>query len=153
MDHTIVSDKHTSSTVMIISDSESNMETGVKAINPLELLTVDYLKEKAEVIDGAAYCVVDASLPREVLEHLVDHHQETVFFIDPASETESEKLQDFISKFDIVKPNQQEAETLSEMTIDDVKDAKKAAKKLVENGVQHVFITMDDGGDGILQQR
>lgn len=146
MDHTIISDKYASSTVMIISDSEKEAETGVKAINPLELITIDYLKEKASVIDEAAYCIVDASLPREVLEHLEDYHKKTVFFIDPASETESERLQHFIGKFEIVKPNQQEAETLSGVKIVDVTDAKKAGQKLIEKGVRHVFITLDDGG-------
>jgi len=146
VDHTIVSDNYTSSIVLIISDAEKDMKTGVKAINPLELLTVDYLKEKASVIDGAAYSVVDASLPKDVLEHLGNHHKETVFFIDPASEVESEKIQDLIGEFEIVKPNQEEAEALSGVTIDDVEDAKVAAQKLIEKGVQHVFMTMADGG-------
>jgi len=146
MNHTIVSDNYTSSTVLIISDAEKEMKGGVKAINPLELLTVDYLKEKASVIEGADYCVVDASLPKEVLEHLADQHKETVFFIDPASETESDKIQDLIGKFEIVKPNQEEAAALSGVTIDDVEDAKAAAQKLIKKGVQHVFMTMADGG-------
>lgn len=146
MAHTVVSDNYTSSTVIEISDRDGTMKTGVKAANPLELITVDYLKKKASVIDEADYCVVEASLSEDVLEYLGNNHKNTVFFVDPASKKDTKKLLNHIGKFDIVKPNQTEAEVLTGITIENAKDAKKAAEMLIEKGVRKVFITLDDGG-------
>jgi len=144
--HTIVSTNDTSSTVIEIFDRDGAMKTGVKAPNPLELITIDYLKKKASVIDEADYCIVDASLSEDVLEYLGNNQKNTVFFVDPASKKDTEKLLDFIGKFEIIKPNQTEAEVLSGMTIENAEDAKKAAQKLNKKGVRQVYITLDDGG-------
>ena len=48
----------------------------------------------------------------------------------------------------LIKPNLEELGELFDTEITDIKDAHNYAKKLLENGIQHVIVSM--GGDGAL---
>ena len=68
-------------------------------------------------------------------------------FADPVSTAKAEKLRPVLGKLHTLKPNRMEAELLSGVTIRDEADVQKAAKVLLNKGVQQVYISL--GSDGM----
>ena len=68
-------------------------------------------------------------------------------FVDPVSTAKAEKIRDLLPYIHTLKPNKLEAELLSGIPIRGKADVQRAARKLLDEGVQRVFISM--GGEGV----
>lgn len=135
------------STYVYISDERGEMSVAVSDMEICERLTPEFFAEKLYVLNNAALVVADANLPELSLEYLAENLT-VPLFVDPVSAAKSEKLKNILPHIHTLKPNGFEAELLSGIPIVDRNSARRAARKLIDLGVQRVFISL--GKEGFL---
>ena len=74
------------------------------------------------------------------------HHCTAPLLVDPVSTVKAEKVRPILGKLHTLKPNRLEAELLSGVAIRDLPSARQAAGKLLETGLQRVFISLGTQG-------
>ena len=84
-------------------------------------------------------------LPAGALAYLADHCTAPLL-VDPVSTVKAEKVRPILGKLHTLKPNRMEAESLSGMKITDRASARRAAEKLLETGLERVFISLGEEG-------
>jgi pseudouridine kinase len=111
-------------------------------------LTPDTIYDRLDVFQGARTVVLDNNLPLESLETVIDICTEARVSIcaDPTSRFLAPRFKPLLNRFNLITPNQREAEVLCDATIDSVDEALAAARKLVRLGVKMAMITMGDMG-------
>ena len=87
--------------------------------------------------------VADANLPAGALAYLADHCTAPLL-VDPVSTVKAEKVRPILGKLHTLKPNRMEAESLSGVKITDRASARRAAEKLLETGLERVFISLGE---------
>lgn len=136
----------TSSTYVFITNSGGDMELAISDMQIYEKLTPQYLEKKADLIENAALCVVDTNLTAETVRYIVETFH-CPLFSDPVSTAKAGKLSGLLGKLHTLKPNRIEAELLSGVEIRDAQSLERAAKTLLDTGLEQVFISM--GKDGV----
>lgn len=114
----------------------------------LNHITPDYLYDNAELIQSARTVVLDNNLPMESLETVIRlcHEAEVSICADPTSRFLAHRLEPLLDKFNLLTPNQREAEVLCGCTVATADDALRVARGLVRRGVKMAMITMGDMG-------
>lgn len=135
----------TTSTYLFLSDETGDMALAVSDMGIYEKLTPDYFARHLGFLNGAALVVADANLPGEALAYLA-HHCTSPLLVDPVSTVKAEKVKPILGKIHTLKPNRMEAELLSGVKITDGASARAAARKLLETGLERVFISMGEDG-------
>ncbi len=136
-----------SSTYLFVSGADGDMEVAVSDMEICTRITPDYVAEHMDVINGAGVLVVDANIPGETIGYLTEHSTVPVF-ADPVSVTKAERLRPYLNRIHTLKPNQLEAQELTGIHICDEESRIRAAQKLLDMGVQRVFLSL--GQDGVL---
>jgi len=121
------------------------MALAVSDMGIYEALTPAYFARHLGFLNGAALVVADANLPQEALDYLA-HHCTAPLLVDPVSTVKAEKVRPILGKLHTLKPNRLEAELLSGVAIRDLPSARQAAGKLLETGLQRVFISLGTQG-------
>lgn len=134
------------STYLYLTDPEGEMALAVSDMSICDRITPDYLASHLTLLRSARVVVVDTNIPRESLEYLA-RNCTVPLFVDPVSTTKAEKLRGLLPFIHTLKPNRLEAEFLSGVPIRERQDVAKAARALLDMGVQRVFISM--GGEGV----
>jgi pseudouridine kinase len=134
------------STYLYIAAPDGDMALAISDMEICKKVTPAYLSTNLPLIQNAQVVVVDANIPQESLIYLAENCASPLF-CDPVSTTKAEKLRPILHKIHTLKPNRLEAELLSGVPIKDKADVEKAARALLEKGLQRVFISM--GGDGV----
>lgn len=111
-----------------------------------EHITPEFLRQRLDYINHADLVVVETNLPEASIQWLCSHCTAPVL-ADPVSTIKAPKLLPVLDKLTALKPNRMEAELLSGVTIRDETDVQKAAKVLLNKGVQQVYISL--GSDGL----
>lgn len=111
-------------------------------------LTPDLIYDHIDVIQSARTVVLDNNLPLESLETVIHICNEAGVSIcaDPTSRFLAHRFKPLLSRFNLMTPNQREAEVLCDTKISSVDDALVAARKLVRGGLKMAMITMGDMG-------
>lgn len=135
----------TTSTYLFLSDETGDMALAVSDMGIYEALTPAYFARHLGFLNGAALVVADANLPQEALDYLA-HHCTAPLLVDPVSTVKAEKVRPILGKLHTLKPNRLEAELLSGVAIRDLPSARQAAGKLLETGLQRVFISLGTQG-------
>ena len=104
------------------------------------------MKISASGSQGSIVMMVETNLPEASIQWLCSHCTAPVL-ADPVSTIKAPKLLPVLDKLTALKPNRMEAELLSGVTIRDEADVQKAAKVLLDKGVQQVYISL--GSDGL----
>ena len=112
----------------------------------IEAITPEFLRQRLDYINHADLVVVETNLPEASIQWLCSHCTAPVL-ADPVSTIKAPKLLPVLDKLTALKPNRMEAELLSGVTIRDEADVQKAAKVLLDKGVQQVYISL--GSDGM----
>ncbi|MDD2481117.1 MAG: carbohydrate kinase family protein [Lutispora sp.] len=146
MKDSLILEGEATSTYLSILDEYKDMAAAVSSMEIYEKMTVDFIKEKRQVIDNSKICIIDTNIPREVIEYIVTTHKETDFFLDTVSTTKAKKIKDLIGYFHTIKPNRIEAQMLTGIEITNDNDLKKASEYFLERGVKRVFISLGDNG-------
>jgi ribokinase len=109
------------------------------------LLPADLAKVE-EAIDIAGFILMQLEIPIETVEFVAEmaaaKNKKVILNPAPAQALSGRLLQNL----HLITPNETEAELLSGIKISDRDSAEKAAKKIVEMGVDHVIITLGSKG-------
>lgn len=135
------------STYLFLTDHQGEMELAVSDMDIYRHLTPDFLKRKLDVLDRARLVVCDTNIPAESVEFIARHCAAPVF-LDTVSTAKAVKAKPILGKLHTLKPNRIEAALLSGVDIVDEVSLQVAASKLLETGLERVFISL--GGDGVL---
>ena len=134
------------STYLYIADESGEMALALSDMAVCDRITPAYLAANQQVLQKALVIVADTHIPAETLVYLAENCTVPIF-CDPVSTVKAEKLRPILDRIHTLKPNRLEAELLSGVPIREKQDAEAAAKKLIQKGVQRVFISM--GADGV----
>lgn len=140
-----VADKATS-TYLYIADHAGDMALAVSDMEICKEISPTYLARNLPLLSQAQVVVTDTNLPQESLKYLAEHCTAPLF-CDPVSTVKAEKLRPILPRIHTLKPNRLEAELLSGVTITTMDDVPRAADRLLELGVQRLFISL--GADGV----
>ena len=135
----------TTSTYLFLSDETGDMALAVSDMGIYEELTPAYFARHQGYLNGASLVVADANLPAGALAYLADHCTAPLL-VDPVSTVKAEKVRPILGKLHTLKPNRMEAESLSGVKITDRASARRAAEKLLETGLERVFISLVEEG-------
>jgi pseudouridine kinase len=144
MEDVLIADEPTS-TYLSVLDETRDMHVGIAYMDILHRLDITYIQKHADIIENAAFCVVDTNLP-EILAYLVTSY-DIPFVLDTVSASKAVKAKHLLGHFHTIKPNKLEAESLSGISIQTEKDLQQAGRYFMDQGVQNTFITM--GAEGV----
>ena len=133
-------------TYLFIDGCDGDMALAVNDMAIYEHITPEFLRQRLDYINHADLVVVETNLPEASIQWLCSHCTAPVL-ADPVSTIKAPKLLPVLDKLTALKPNRMEAELLSGVTIRDEADVQKAAKALLNKGVQQVYISL--GSDGM----
>ena len=146
MSHALKLRDDRTSTYLYITGPDGDMALAVSDMTICERIDPEYLSRNRTLLQNARVVVADANIPAESLTWLAEHCTAPLF-IDPVSTIKAEKLRSVLDRIHTLKPNRMEAELLSGIPIESKADVEKAAAKLLELGLQRVFISLS--GDGM----
>ena len=136
----------TTSTYLYLTDEQGEMALAVSDMSICDKITPEYLAEHMGLLQNARVVVADANIPAESLAWLAENCPAPLF-VDPVSTTKAEKLRPILGRLHTLKPNKLEAELLSGLPIRGLGDLKKAADRLLNTGLQRLFISL--GAEGV----
>lgn len=146
MSHTLVLENMNASIYLAIMDDDGEMVLGLSDMSVLDKMTPDFIKSKSYILGNSRAIVIDAALPKDVIEYILLNFKDKKVFLDPVSVKKSRSVKDLIGKFHTIKLNKLEAQYLSNMVIETKKDLKDCADYFIEEGVKQVFITLGERG-------
>ena len=141
----LIADGVRSSMYMYINNAEGDMNLALSDMDICSRITPEYISNYQDVINNASAVIADCNIPEETLLYIRDNCKSPVF-IDPVSVNKSSKIKDNLKGFYSVKPNIIEAEYLTGIKINNSEDCAAAAQKILDQGVEKVFISMDEQG-------
>lgn len=133
------------STYLFIMDDGGDMELAISDMGIYDELVPARLERKLDLIERAALCVVDANVPEETIRWLAESVS-TPLYCDPVSTAKAPKLRGCLGRIHTLKPNRLEAEVLSGVEIRDEESLRLAARRLLDTGLEQVFISLDTRG-------
>jgi pseudouridine kinase len=133
-----------------ILDERGDLDVGVFGGEILESITPQAISERATWLAGADLIAVDATLPRATIDAIIAlaKANHIPLHLNPASVARAQTIADCIGDFTIVTANALEAPVLTRQSIRGIDDAKRAARMLIERGVQRAIVTL--GVEGIV---
>jgi pseudouridine kinase len=144
--HSLIANDMTSSVYLCLCNEKGDMETAINDMSVINSLSPNFLNEKKDIIQNASLIVIDCNLPQDSIDYILSTAK-TQVFADTVSAVKAEKLSGRLDKLHTIKPNRAEAEVLSGVRITDINTAAKAARALIEKGLERVFITL--GSEGV----
>jgi pseudouridine kinase len=97
-------------------------------------------------VRGSRVCVLDANLPQVTIQQFASRASGTRLLFDPVSATKAVRGKDSIGRFHAIKPNVEEAEALSGMSIRTDADLERTAAYFRAQGTKLVFISLGKRG-------
>ncbi len=110
-----------------------------------ELLTADYLAAHLDVIDRAAVCVVDSSVPPESRSFLWQNVHAPLFFA-PSATDRRQPLEVDLQRPELVKLDVRLLGEVLDRELRDRASIRTAADELLSRGPLALFIPLDEGG-------
>lgn len=134
------------STYLYIAAPDGEMSIAISDMGICDRIDAEYLAANLSTLQNARVVVTDTNIPVESLIFLAENCKSPLF-VDPVSTVKAVKLRPILSRIHTLKPNRLEAELLSGIPIHSNEDVAKAARVLLDMGIQRVFISM--GADGV----
>lgn len=131
-----------SSTYLYISDEHGDMALAINEMDICREISPAYLAGILPELERFPAIVLDANLSEEAIAFICENTSLPIY-ADPVSTVKGGKFLPHLNRLRCFKPNLLEAQMLSGED-----DAQKAARKLVELGVERVFLSM--GAEGII---
>ncbi len=133
-------------TYLFIGDSDGDMALAVNDMAIYDHITPEFLRQRLDFINRAALVVVETNIPEASLQWLCEHCTAPML-ADPVSTIKAPRLRPVLGHLTALKPNRMEAELLSGVEIKTRRDAARAAQRLLDTGLQQVYISL--GAEGI----
>lgn len=146
MKNSLILNQIPTSTYLAILDENGDMNAAINQMDIIDEINIDFIQRKKQVIENSKICVIDTNVRSDVISYVLDNFRNTVFFLDTVSSRKAMKIKDKIGAFHTIKPNKIEAELLSDIRIENIKDMIRASEYFLEKGVKRVFITLGPEG-------
>ena len=146
MEDSLILKEHATSTYLSILDGTGDMMVAIAHMDIIDKVSVDFIKNKKQLIENSKLCIIDTNIPKETIEYILTNYKGVDFFLDTVSTTKAKKIKDIIGYFHTIKPNKLEAEMLSGNKINNEADLKRTANFFLEKGVKRVFISLGEDG-------
>jgi len=146
MEESLVLSQHATSTYLSILDGKGDMMVAIAHMDIIDKVSVDFIKNKKNIIENSKLCIIDTNIPKETMEYILTNFKGVDFFLDTVSTTKAKKIKDMIGYFHTIKPNKIEAEMLSGIKINNETDLKRTANHFLQKGVKRVFISLGEEG-------
>lgn len=144
-DNILVKEDETSSMYMFINDEKHDMALALSQVKIDKNLTPEFLSSRIDIINNASIVVIDCNISPEAFTYLANNCLAPIY-VDPVSQAQARKIGDNLGHINTIKPNILEAEYLTGIKINNIKDAEKAAEYLLNKGIKKVFLSMGDKG-------
>lgn len=131
-----------SSCYLYITDGDGDMALAINEMDICREISPEYLSSILPELEKFSAVVVDANLSEDAIAFVFENIKAPIY-ADPVSTVKGVKLLPHLGKLRAFKPNLLEAQMLTGET-----EPEAAARKLVELGVERVFISL--GADGML---
>ncbi len=133
-----------------VLNPRGDLDVGVFGGEILATLTGKVIVERAQTIADVDLIALDATLPRATIDAIVSiaNVHRVPLYLNPASVARAQIVADCADKFTLVTANALEAGVLTGRSIVSIDDATRAARSLIERGVQRTIVTL--GAQGIV---
>lgn len=136
-------------TFLQIQDENNDMYLAVCDMSVLDTITPKYIRSKRNILLNSKLVLIDSSLRTDTIEEIINICKDNVpIYVDPISDNYALKIKNYAGSFTCIKPNKTELENLSGMQIKNDKDLYSACQKLLDKGLEKIFVSR--GKDGIL---
>jgi pseudouridine kinase len=126
-------------------DAGGKLFASIQGDNISYMLNVGYVKNTASF--SYDMLLVDDSLNIESLLYIADSIYAKIKIFQPVNSNIRPEITDILNKFDVIKLNKTQAETICGRLISSIEDAKRCAEYIInEKGLKKVFILLDDLG-------
>ena len=128
------------STYLYVTDETGEMQVGVADMDITECVSPQWLSKHIDRINRADAVVIDANLPEESIGYLAANCTAPLY-ADAVSTVKAMKLKSILPKLRAFKPNALEAAALT-----GEQEPERAARALIDLGVEQVFVSLGPGG-------
>lgn len=136
---------HSTSAYIYINNTEGELELAISDMALFNLMDIDFLSSKMEMINSSKGLFLDTNLSVELLDYITSKCTVPIL-CDPVSCTKAKKIVPFLGRLHSICPNKAEAETITGVKITDDASLRKAAEKMISTGLKQVFITLGNEG-------
>ena len=143
----LVSDEYSTSIYVSILNNSKDMQLAISHMDIIEKLDESFIHSKHKSIDDSKAIVIDTNLSNEAIDFITRTYSHLPIFVDTVSTAKCLKIKDILDRFEGIKLNKYEAETLSGIKRENLDDVKKSCEFFINKGIKNVFITL--GGDGV----
>ena len=140
-------DEYSTSIYVSILNNSKDMQLAISHMDIIEKLDESFIHSKHKSIDDSKAIVIDTNLSNEAIDFITRTYSHLPIFVDTVSTAKCLKIKDILDRFEGIKLNKYEAETLSGIKIENLDDVKKSCEFFINKGIKNVFITL--GGDGV----
>jgi len=144
--HAYYSQDGITTTYIAILENDGDMNLALSDTAALDKLPIDHIIKNKTILEKNEIIVIDAALPSDIINYLVDNYQDKRIFVDPVSVGKAKSIKSIIGKFDTLKCNKLEAAYLADIDITNEETLEKAASILIKKGLNYVFITRGSKG-------
>lgn len=146
--HLIVARNFRTAAYLALFDKHKNPIYSIDDMNILENITPRVIYRKRNLVRNAAMIMIDSNLSEKTIASIIKQAtvKDVPVVADPTSISLAPKLKPYLKHFYMITPNANEAEILSDQAIKTRQQATRAAKKLVELGVDIAVITLAERG-------
>ncbi|MHC9542221.1 MAG: carbohydrate kinase family protein [Vulcanimicrobiota bacterium] len=133
-----------------VMDNSGELYVGISAMSIFDRLTPAFLSDFEPVLSDASFIVADTNIPSETLVFLstICSRDMIPLWVEPTAIDKCGKLLPALSGITYLSPNIEELQELAGTPLGTIQDLYEAARDLVEEGVEHVFVTM--GAEGVV---
>lgn len=147
--HVEVIDGYSTGTYLSITERD-DMAFAVNDMSIYDVIDESWWRKVKHQVLQSDIVVLDTNYPISLLKEMAHDLKDHITVLDTVSLEKAKRVSSFIGLFHTIKPNRIEAELLTGITITDNESMQQAAEKLIQFGVEQVFISM--GRDGIYYQ-
>lgn len=147
MAHSLLTHAHKTSTYLSVLDAAGDMHVAISDMSITDTLTVEYLQQKASLIERATYVIVDTNLSDESLDYLLTNFPDNPFILDTVSSHKAIKAKPLMKHLTYIKPNLLEAEILLDKKLNTSAEITCALKDMLTMGILFPMISL--GAEGL----
>jgi pseudouridine kinase len=131
-----------------ILDPNGEMVIAVNDMRINDRLTEEMIKSRWPHIASSELVLIDTNVPEHILAYVIDRckHDQLSLCVNTVSAVKAKKLPRDLNGIQLILPNRNEAEILTDTKIISIADAKEACKQIIGRGVKQVVITLGEQG-------
>jgi pseudouridine kinase len=133
--------QHNTSTYLSLHGHQGDLTMAVNDMDIVGCITPQFLSTHAALILQARAVVVDCNLSADALAWIITQFGSKVF-VDAVSTAKCQRIRPYLQGLHLLKVNQQEAQTLSQLPCNTPADMQANAQWLHAQGVQQVLISL-----------